>query len=132
MSRFAEFIRKFSTSYYAHSVLLALIPAVLFLLFSGLFASGSLWRSMLALLFAAINVALFPYARIVYQRIAARMRMVFRDASDGLGDGLHDDDAGAERFITLFVKALCKSVFLFAFWLLAIPFAPVGWWLVRR
>jgi hypothetical protein len=127
MSRFAEIIRKFSASYYVHSVLLALIPAVLFLVFSGWFASGSLWRSALALLFAVVNVALFPYARIVYERITTRMREVFRDDSDGLND---DDDA--ERFVTLFVKALCKSVFVFAFWLLAIPFAPIGWWLVRR
>jgi|GEM_PF-4355768 len=127
MSRFAEVVKKLSASYYAHSVMLALIPALLFLLFSGMFASGSWLQSALALLFALANTALFPYARIVYQRIAARMRAVFRDESDGL----NDDDV-TERFVTLFVKALCKSVFVFAFWLLAIVFAPVGWLLLRR
>lgn len=127
MSRVDDVVRKISASYYVQSVLLALVPAALFLLFSGMFATGSWWRSILALLIAIANTVLFPYARIVYQRVAARMREVFRDESDGL-----NDDDGTERFVTLFVKTLCKSVFVFAFWLLALLFAPIGWLLVRR
>ena len=128
MPRIADIFKKVSTSYYAHSVLLALVPAVLFLLFSGMFASGSLWNSLLALLIAIVNTALFPYSRIVYDKIAARMRRVYENESDGLSD----DGDQVERVITLFVKTLCKSVFLFAFWLLAVPLAPFGWWFVRR
>jgi uncharacterized protein YgfB (UPF0149 family) len=128
MSRFADVVKKYSASYYAHSVLLALIPAALFLLFSGMFVSGSLGRSLLALLFAVVNTALFPYSRIVYEKIAAHMRKIYEYESDSLSD----DGDQAERALTLFVKTLCKSVFVFAFWLLALPIAPFGWWMVRR